>query len=94
MRPARARALARRHGAGVVLGDHRDQSVDDVGIELRASSPEDLFEGGLVADTAPVRTIGGDRDEGVTRGDHPARLRDLLTRLAVRVPAAVPALVM
>lgn len=80
------------------LGDHAgvddgEQRVDDAGIELGAGVPDHLGSGLFDTDRLAVRAVGDHRVEGVADQDDAASQRNLLTRYAVGVALAVPALV-
>ena len=80
----------------VVVGalDAGDEGVDHVRVELGAGVAAQLGERLRVRQRAPVRAVGYERVPGVA-GEHDARgERDLLAGDAVRVAAAVPALVL
>ncbi len=72
---------------------HREQRLDDGGIELRPRVVAQLLHRDLERQRAPVGAIGRHRVEGVARRDDPGGERDRVAGEAVRVAAPVPALV-
>ena len=79
-------------GASVGLDDARED-LDDLRVELRAALAEQLGQRDLVRQRLAVGAVGTHRVPGVAAGDDPRLERDLLAGEAVRVAAAVPALV-
>ena len=73
--------------------DELDERVGELGVELGARAALDLADRDLVAERAAVRAVRGHRVVGVGDRDDAADQRDVLTRQAARVAAAVEPLV-
>src|SRR5262245_30002008 len=71
----------------------RAEGVDHRGVELPAGLSDQLTARGGPAERTPVRPVARHRVERVGNGEDPRRHRDLRRNQRVRIPAAVPALV-
>src|SRR4051794_12912780 len=80
-------------GAQLALGDHGAERLHDRGVELRSGAGTQLVQRLLRGAPRGVRALGGHGVEGVRDRDDARAERDLVGDLAVRVAAAVPALV-
>jgi len=75
------------------FGDRRGERLDHVGVELGAGAGAQLAQRRVRGHPPPVRAIGSHRVERVAHEDDARAERDLRSGQAVRVAAAVVALV-